>query len=172
MQVRVKKSSKKTNKVPSWMGGRLSLSAQMSELLREELYTARLNKSQQSVEIRSLSHLFQRQRKESIVPSPDELLIESFKTRDGYHHMVYPFEGRFVHEAMGSLLGYRISLLSPITFSLAFNDYGFELLSDQEIDIQQLLDNNLFPKWPAESSGILRLSAAWSLPATPTKALK
>ncbi len=144
MQVHVKKSSKKTNKVPSWMGGRLSLSAQMSELLREELYTARLHKSQQSVEIRSLSHLFQRQRKESIVPSPDELLIETFKTRDGYHHMVYPFEGRFVHEAMGSLLGYRISLLSPITFSLAFNDYGFELLSDQEIDIQQVLDNNLF----------------------------
>jgi len=144
MQVHVKKSSKKTNKVPSWMGGRLSLSAQMSELLREELYTANLDKSQQSIEIRSLSHLFQRQRKESIVPSPDELLIETFKTHDGYHHMVYPFEGRFVHEAMGSLLGYRISLLSPITFSLAFNDYGFELLSDQEIDIQQILDNNLF----------------------------
>ncbi len=144
MQVHVKKSSKKTNKVPSWMGGRLSLSAQMSELLREELYTAKLDKSQQSVEIRSLSHLFQRQRKESIVPSPDELLLETFKTRDGYHHMIYPFEGRFVHEAMGSLLGYRISLLSPITFSLAFNDYGFELLSDQEIDIQQVLDNNLF----------------------------
>ncbi len=144
MQVHVKKSSKKTNKVPSWMGGRLSLSAQMSELLREELYTARLEKSQQSVEIQSLSHLFERQRKESIVPSPDELLIETFRTRDGYHHMIYPFEGRFVHEAMGSLLGYRISLLSPITFSLAFNDYGFELLSDQKIDIQQVLDNNLF----------------------------
>lgn len=144
MQVHVKKSSKKTNKVPSWMGGRLSLSAQMSELLREELYTARLDNSQQSVEIRSLFHLFKRQRKESIVPSPKQLLIETFKTRDGYHHMVYPFEGRFVHEAMGSLLGYRISLLSPITFSLAFNDYGFELLSDQQIDMQQVLDNNLF----------------------------
>ena len=45
---------------------------------------------------------------------------------------------------MGSLLGYRISLLSPITFSLAFNDYGFELLSDQEIDMQQVIDNDLF----------------------------
>ncbi len=144
MQAQVKKSSRKTGKVPSWMGGRLSLSAQMSQLLRQELYTARLDVKEQSVEIRSLAHLFQRQRKESIVPSTDELLIESFKTRDGYHHMVYPFEGRFVHEAMGSLLGYRISLLFPITFSLAFNDYGFELLSDQEIDIQQVLDNNLF----------------------------
>ncbi|MBT8188065.1 MAG: DNA ligase-associated DEXH box helicase, partial [Croceitalea sp.] len=31
-----------------------------------------------------------------------------------------------------------------ITCSLAFNDYGFELLSDKVIDIQAILDNNLF----------------------------
>jgi ATP-dependent Lhr-like helicase len=144
MQVHVKNSTKKTNKISSWMGSRLTLSAQMSKLLREEMYTANDDPKNQSIEIRSLSHLFERQRRESIVPGPDEFLIESFKTRDGYHHLFYPFEGRFVHEAMGSLLGYRISLLSPITFSLAFNDYGFELLSDKEIDIQQVLDNNLF----------------------------
>ncbi len=146
MQVHVRKSSKKTNKVPSWMGGRLTLSAQMSELLRNELYSAEMDEKKQSAEIKSLSPLFDRQRIESIVPNPHEFLIETFKTRDGYHHIFYPFEGRFVHEAMGSLLGYRISLLTPITFSLAFNDYGFELLSDQVIDIQQVIDNNLFSK--------------------------
>ncbi|NAS10678.1 ligase-associated DNA damage response DEXH box helicase [Poritiphilus flavus] len=144
MQAIVQNSNKRTNKVPSWMGGRLSLSAQMSEILRQELYAASLNKKEQSEEIRSLVTLFARQEKESIVPKPDEFLIETFKTRDGYHHIFYPFEGRFVHEAMGSLLGYRISLLSPISFSLAFNDYGFELLSDQQVDMQQVLDNDLF----------------------------
>ncbi len=144
MQALVRNSSKKTNKVPSWMGGRLTLSAQMSQLLREELYSASLPGNQQSDSIRALAPIFERQQKESIVPGPDELLIETFKTSDGYHHIFYPFEGRFVHEAMGSLLGYRISLLSPITFSLAFNDYGFELLSDKEIDIQAVIDNDLF----------------------------
>ncbi len=144
MQALVRNSSKKTSKVPSWMGGRLTLSAQMSQLLREELYSARLRPDQQSDSIRALAPIFERQQKESIVPGPDELLIETFKSSDGYHHIIYPFEGRFVHEAMGSLLGYRISLLSPITFSLAFNDYGFELLSDKEIDIQAIIDNDLF----------------------------
>ncbi|WP_165749561.1 ligase-associated DNA damage response DEXH box helicase [Cellulophaga sp. Z1A5H] len=147
MQVHVRNSSKKTNKIPSWMGGRLTFSAQMSELLREELYKASANhltKKEIGPELIALEPVFTQQRKESIVPKPNEFLIETFKTRDGYHHIFYPFEGRFVHEAMGSLLGYRISLLSPITFSLAFNDYGFELLSDQEIDIEQVLDNNLF----------------------------
>ncbi|WP_405267881.1 ligase-associated DNA damage response DEXH box helicase [Cellulophaga sp. Ld12] len=147
MQVHVRNSTKKTNKIPSWMGGRLTFSAQMSELLREELYKASANhltKKEIGPELIALEPVFTQQRKESIVPKPNEFLIETFKTRDGYHHIFYPFEGRFVHEAMGSLLGYRISLLSPITFSLAFNDYGFELLSDQEIDIQQVLDNDLF----------------------------
>ncbi len=88
--------------------------------------------------------MFKRQRKESIVPNADEFLIETFKTREGYHAIFYPFEGRFVHEALASLLAYRISLLSPISFSLAYNDYGFELLSDQEINMQEVLDNNLF----------------------------
>ena len=144
MQVIVRNSSRKSSKVPAWMGGRLTLSAQMSELLRNELYSASLDTSKQSIEIKSLSTIFDKQREESIVPKPNEFLIETFETSDGHHHIFYPFEGRFVHEAMGSLLGYRISLLTPITFSLAFNDYGFELLSDQKIDMQQVLDNDLF----------------------------
>ncbi|WP_422082261.1 ligase-associated DNA damage response DEXH box helicase [Ulvibacterium sp.] len=144
MQVHVRNSKKRTNKVPSWMGGRLTLSARMSELLRNELYSVYSPSQEQSEEIRSLAHIFERQGRESIVPRPYEFLIETFKTREGYHHIFYPFEGRFVHEAMGSLFGYRISLLSPITFSLAFNDYGFELLSDRQIDMQQVIDNDLF----------------------------
>lgn len=151
MQVIVKKSNKKNSRFPSWAGGRMSFSAQMSELLREEMRAAsgsstglRTGSTGKSVELTALTHIFQRQKKESIIPKNDEFLIETFKTREGYHAIFYPFEGRFVHEAMASLLAYRISLLSPITFSLAFNDYGFELLSDQQIDMQQVLDNNLF----------------------------
>ena len=146
MQVLVKKSKKKTAKVPSWMGGRMTFSAQMSELLREEMYLASEYDatSGKSEELSALTGIFDRQKKESVIPKSDEFLIETFKTREGYHAIFYPFEGRFVHEALGSLLAYRVSLLSPISFSIAFNDYGFELLSDQEIDMQQVLDNNLF----------------------------
>ncbi len=144
MAAHVRNSKKRTNKVPSWMGGRLSFSAKMSELLRQELYTAELDFSEQSEEIQALQPMFTKQREESIVPQPHQFLIETFKTRDGYHHMFYPFEGRAIHEGMSSLLAYRISLLTPITCSLAFNDYGFELLSDREINIQEILDNNLF----------------------------
>ena len=144
MKVQVRNSKKKTSKVPSWMGGRLTLSAQMSQLLREELYSAGEDAQHQSPEIRALIPVFEQQRQESIIPGPGHFLMERFQTREGYHHLFYPFEGRFVHEALGSLLAYRISLLRPVSFSLAFNDYGFELLSDQAVDLQEVIDNNLF----------------------------
>ncbi|WP_394335624.1 ligase-associated DNA damage response DEXH box helicase [Aureicoccus marinus] len=143
MKVQVRNSKKRTSKVPSWMGGRLTLSAQMSQLLREELYSARLSKAEQSPEIQALDPVFEQQRKESIIPSTDHFLMEYFETREGHHHLFYPFEGRFVHEALASLLAYRISLMRPVSFSLAFNDYGFELLSDQPVDLQEIIDNNL-----------------------------
>lgn len=150
MVAQVRKSTKKSGKVASFLGGRLPLSSQMSQILREEMQSARLPDGQEAdhkrntPELKALAHIFDRQEKESIVPGENELLIETFKTRDGYHSLFYPFEGRFVHEAMSSLLAYRISLLTPISFSLAYNDYGFELLSDQYLDIQTILDNNLF----------------------------
>lgn len=142
MQVLVRKADRKPTKFASWLGGRLALSAQMSELLRQELYSA--NHGKKSPELTAMQPIFNRQRKESIVPEADQFLIETFKTREGHHAIFYPFEGRFVHEAMASLLAYRISLLEPITFSLAYNDYGFELLSDKDIDMQSVLDNDLF----------------------------
>jgi len=147
MVVIVKKSSNKKALVPSWMGGRMTLSAQMSELLREELYLASefLNNQVKSTkEIKALYPILKRQNLESIIPKTNEFLIESFKTREGYHSVFYPFEGKFVHEAMASLLAYRISLLNPISFSIAHNDYGFELLSDQKLDIETIIDNDLF----------------------------
>ena len=143
MEVLVRRADPSAKAVhASWLGGRMALSAQMSEILREELYAA--NTDNMSVELGALAPMFKRQRKESIVPHAGQFLIETFKTREGYHALFYPFEGRFVHEALASLMAYRISLLSPITFSLAYNDYGFELLSDKEIDMQQVLDNDLF----------------------------
>jgi ATP-dependent Lhr-like helicase len=59
------------------------------------------------------------------------------KNREGYHLFMYPFEGRLVHEVMAALIAYRISKLAPISFSMAMNDYGFELFSDKEIPLNE-----------------------------------
>ncbi len=79
-----------------------------------------------------------------MVPSSQECLIEYMKSREGYHLFIYPLEGRVLHEIMGALCAWRISQLTSITFSIAMNDYGFELLSDQEIPIEEALEAGLF----------------------------
>ncbi|MCK7557365.1 hypothetical protein MKQ70_21110 [Chitinophaga sedimenti] len=91
----------------------------------------------EDVEIRVLKPLFDLQQQLSHIPGEDELLMEKIQTKDGYHLFVYPFEGRLVHEVMATLLAWRISQQHPITFSIAMNDYGFELLSDQPIPIYE-----------------------------------
>ncbi len=44
------------------------------------------------------------------------------------------FAGRQVHLGLASLLAWRAARLAPRTFSIAVNDYGFELLSATEVD--------------------------------------
>ena len=137
----VKKSNKKNAKIPSWMGGRLPLSASLGKVLREQVSVAADNRRKSSIELQVLKPLFSLQKKLSHVPAENELLIEQIETRDGFHLFVYPFEGRLVHEAMAALLAYRIGKILPITFSIAMNDYGFELLSDQAIPVD---DSNVY----------------------------
>ena len=141
MEVIVRKSKSKKARIPAWMGGRMSFSAHLSDLLKKTLFEIEDNNTP---EFKALQPVFEQQQKESVIPQPHQLLIERFETKEGVHTVFYPFEGYALHEAMASLMAYRISLLSPISFSMSFNDYGFELLSDQAFDAQTFLDNDLF----------------------------
>jgi Lhr-like helicase len=155
MTALVRKSNAKKSIVPSWQGGRMPLSANLGKKLREQLsgvsgvpiaigrqvVSGVEKKREKVIELEVLEPLFELQGKISHVPKANELLIEQIETKDGFHLFVYPFEGRLVHEAMAAILAYRISRIRPITFSFAMNDYGFELLSDQPIPVD---DTNVY----------------------------
>lgn len=142
MTVLVKKSTAKKSIVPSWMGGRMSLTANLGEVLRDTFSKAL--KPNVGYELASLAPLFLLQQQLSHIPQPQELLIEQIVEKDGYHLLVYPFEGRQVHEALSAILAYRIGQITPISFSISMNDYGFELLSDQPIPVDDTNAYDLF----------------------------
>lgn len=143
LTVQVRRSTQKTGRIPSWQGGRMPFSSQLSELLRLKIDELARN-DYHDIELKTLQPLVKVQEKRSHIPTCDEFLMEYFPSREGHHLLLYPFEGRFVHEGMGALLAYRIAQLMPITFTIAMNDYGLELLSDQEIPIERALENDLF----------------------------
>lgn len=142
MEVRVKKSKSKTGKVPAWAGGRLPLSSQLGDELRKKI--AQISYGEVvSDEIEKVMPLTDLQVERSYLPNEEQFLLEYFKSREGYHLLFYPFEGRYVHEGMSALFAWRIAQLQPISFSIAFNDYGFELLSDIEIPVEKALEGGL-----------------------------
>ena len=131
---------------PSWLGGRLPLTSHLSQFLREKLALGTEAKKTEK-ELHFLFPLFDKQLESSHIPKEDEFLIENIQTREGFHLFMYPFEGRLVHEVMATLVAFRISLLYPISFTIAMNDYGFELFSDKTIpiteeELRKVLDRN------------------------------
>jgi ATP-dependent Lhr-like helicase len=143
MTVWVRKASSGKGVIPRWGGSRLSLSSDLSQLIRQKLEEARDGKMVQP-EIRLLKPLLDVQQQRSLIPAKNELLIEKLESREGHHVFMYPFEGRQVHEVLSALIAYRISKIRPISFSIAMNDYGFELLSDMDIPIEEALEQDLF----------------------------
>lgn len=138
----VRKAKTKDAKIPAYGGGRMSLSSQLGERLRHAIYDLQQPNKQMPKLIRELMAV---QAKYSALPLMNRLLIEHYHSREGQHLFFYPFEGRRVHEAMSSLVAKRIGERQPLSFSMAFNDYGFELVTDRkEVALDQLDFDELF----------------------------
>lgn len=143
LDVLVKLSKKKKGKIPRWMGSRMQLSSQLSVLLRSKLDQFLVG-DYTDVEIRKLVPLLSIQQQRSAIPHHSECLVEYIESKEGHHLYIYPFEGRVIHETMAALLAWRISQMTSISFSIAVNDYGFELLSDLPIPLHEALEQGLF----------------------------
>ena len=131
--------------IPSYLGGRLPLTSHLSHFLRLKLSDSLQAKSSEK-ELKFLHPLLVSQEQHSHIPKDDEFLVEMIETRDGHHLFMYPFEGRLIHEVMAALIAFRISKITPISFSMAMNDYGFELLSSQEIPIDEDILKDILSK--------------------------
>nr|WP_037349331.1 ligase-associated DNA damage response DEXH box helicase [Sediminibacter sp. Hel_I_10] len=159
MTAYVKISKAKKAITPSWLGGRLPLTSYMSHLLRKKLSDA-MNPGTREKELKFLHPLIARQSQYSHIPREDEFLVEIITTKEGFHMFMYPFEGRLVHEVISALMAYRISKIKPLTFTIAMNDYGFELLSDQEFPSDDQTIESLLSKEHLMDDVIASINAA------------
>ncbi len=143
LTVYVRKSKKNKGLVSRWMGGRMQLSTHLSDMIRKKIEEAERDEFD-SHEMQAAKEMLVTQKKWSALPLHNQMLIEKFKTREGWHVYFYPVAGRMTHEGLASLIAWRISQIQPISFSMAMNDYGFELLSDQEPPLEKAIELGLF----------------------------
>ncbi len=140
----VRRASGKRPAVPRWNGGRMPLSTTLADAVVQQLALAGEG-NYDSPELKSVRPLLELQQQWSALPTPQTLLAEVMKTREGSHLFLYPFAGRHVHLGLASLIAWRVAQHAPRTFSIAVNDYGFELLSATGVDWAALLPEVLTP---------------------------
>ena len=134
----VRKATGKRAAVPRWSGGRMPLSTTLASSMVEQLALASVSQYK-SPELKRVQPLLELQQQWSALPTPTTLLAEVLTSRDGTHLFLYPFAGRNVHLGLANLLAWRAAQISPRTFSMAVNDYGFELLCAEPVDWLNML---------------------------------
>ena len=127
--------------VPRWNGGRMPLSTNWPRRWSSVLMPPRMGTStaRNAGGATAAAH----QLRWSGLPTREHLLAETLRSREGWHLFLYPFAGRQVHLGLASLLAWRVSQQQPLTFSIAVNDYGLELLSATEVQWPRLLNTQL-----------------------------
>ena len=138
----VRPSRKKTSTVPHWSGARMAISTTLAAAVRRKLDEARRGIFD-GAEMAAVRPILETQARWSALPATDELLVERVRTREGHHLFFYPVEGRLVHEGLAALFAYRIAQLAPISFTLAANDYGLELLSPEPVPLDEAIEAGL-----------------------------
>ncbi|MEJ8858972.1 ligase-associated DNA damage response DEXH box helicase [Variovorax robiniae] len=144
MTAGVRRASGKRPVVPRWGGGRFPLTTTLADAVVRQLAEAGEG-HYASPELQCVRPLLELQQQWSALPTPQTLLAEMLATREGSHLFLYPFAGRQVHLGLANLIAWRVAQHAPRTFSIAVNDYGFELLSATEVDWPVLLPQVLAP---------------------------
>ena len=146
MAAYVRKATGRRGVVPAWNGGRMPLSSELADAtlaVLAEVQQAAPDAVFSDPELQSAAPMLSAQRQLSHLPAPGRLLVEQFRSREGWHVFVYPFAGRLVHLGLASLLAWRLAKARPNTFSISINDHGFELLAAEDLDLAPLLDGRI-----------------------------
>jgi ATP-dependent Lhr-like helicase len=133
MTAYVRPAKGRSGAVPRWMGTKMPLSTELADAVLRRFEHAVAGRYD-GADMRLAQPLIELQARWSVVPTRNLLVVESMRSPEGRHLFVYPFAGRHVHLGLASLLAWRIGHGRPSTFSIAINDYGFELLSPEDVD--------------------------------------
>lgn len=131
----VRRSRSKEVKAPIWQGSRLPFSPSLAHIVREIFHRYSLSHENHSHDERIFEEICGLQKKFSSLPKLGQCLIEIAKTREGWHHFFYTFEGASSNEVLASLIAYRLTKDIKTTVYTATTDYGFELLSSKKIEM-------------------------------------
>jgi len=151
----VTRTSDEAPRVPAYMGGKFPLSTYLADRVRHLLADPRSWKSMPPAVAEWLGYQDMR----SVLPRPDQLLVETFPHTDKYYMVMYPFDGRLAHQSLGMLLTRRLDRLGMHPLGFVASEYALAIwgLRDMaEVDLASLFDEDMMgddlDAWLAESN--------------------
>ncbi len=119
------RATKRRARIPSYMGARMPLTTHLADRVRAFLHD-RKSWGRFPADVHEWLTM---QARRSILPAPDQLLVETFP-RDGLHYMVvYSFEGWNAHQSLAMLLSKRMETRGLKPAGFVASDYAFALWS-------------------------------------------
>ena len=159
--VEVTRAAAEEPRIPAYGGGKFPLSTFLAGRVRDLLASPRAQADLPG-EVRDWLAL---QRRRSVLPRPDELLIECFPRQGKEYLVAYPFDGRPAHYALAMLLTRRLERGGAKPLGFVANDYALAVWGLGRADAmpgglgelfaEDMLGDDL-ESWLAESSLLAR----------------
>jgi ATP-dependent Lhr-like helicase len=147
--------------VPSYDGGKFPLSTHLARRVRDML----ADPSVWSRLPNPVANWLELQAEFSVMPAPNEVLIETFPRGNRHFLVAYPFEGRLVHQTLGMLLTRRLDRIGARPVGFVANDYALAvwghgdisgLILSGRLSLSKLFDEDMLgddlDAWLAESA--------------------
>jgi ATP-dependent helicase Lhr and Lhr-like helicase len=157
----VSRSSSPDPMVPSYTGGKFPLSTHLAERVRTMLSDP---KSWSQLP-KPVSNWLKLQKRYSLIPGREDVLVETFPRSSRHYLVAYPFEGRLAHQTLGMLLTRRLERAGAQPLGFVANDYGLSvwcrgdlsaMIERRELPLAKLFDEDMLgddlDAWLAESS--------------------
>jgi ATP-dependent Lhr-like helicase len=151
----VRAAGQENPKIPSYAGGKFPLSTFLADRVRHMLHEP----SRQNALPRQVRDWIRMQELRSVVPAPEEMLIETFPRATKHYLVCYPFEGRLAQQTLGMLITRRLERLGKHPLGFLASEYamavwGLEPMGD--LDFAALFDEDMLgddlESWLAEST--------------------
>ncbi len=124
------RATSKTARIPSYMGARLAITANLAHRVRVFLN----DRSQWTRFPDDVREWLEVQAYRSALPAPGQLLVETFP-HEGRHHMVaYSFEGWNAHQSLGMLITRRMEAMGLKPLGFVANDYALAVYGLEKIE--------------------------------------
>ena len=161
----VSRADSQNARVPSYGGGRFSLSTHLAARVRAMLADPRSWRGLPLPVRTWLEH----QREASVLPGRDDVLVETFPRGGRFYLVAYPFEGWVAHQTLGMLLTRRLERAGVHPMGFVATDYAIAIwclhdvgaaIAEGRIDLERLIEEDMLgddlDAWLAESSMMRR----------------